>query len=266
MVSSEKKYYDLNLATNDADAQTNPAFLKLVESAIIDGYTGFALNVFKRAPLLDKDLVPIPLLNIKSLMKQSVSKSLSLRQSLDWDFSEIEQYSRITIEISDQKHAVIFTELNKIYKTYDIIAVRPTNEKMFLQCCTQIDCDIISLDLGEKLGFYLKKQSIGEALSRGVTFEICYSKALADTGKRRYLFRNAIALAEICKGKGLILSSEASDLMMHRSPLDAKMMSSLLGVEEKYRDRIICGNCEAVINRASIIGGNVTFNRGKKDL
>ena len=138
MKSQEKKYYDLNLNIQDADSTTNPAILKLVESFIVDGYTGFALNVFKRAPILEKDLVPIPKLNIKAIMKEYLTKSLSLRESMDHDYSEIEQYSRITIEISDQKHVAMFGEASKIYKTYDIIAVRPTNEKLFQQCCSQI--------------------------------------------------------------------------------------------------------------------------------
>ncbi len=114
-----------------------------------------------------------------------------------------------------------------------------------------LDCDIISLDLSEKLGFYLKKQNIGEAIGRGITFEISYGKGLTDSSKRRYLLRNAMALAEICKGKNLILSSEAVDYMGHRSPLDAKMMCSLLGIAEKHRDSVVGKNCEAVINKAS---------------
>ncbi len=135
-------YYDLNLlllpepATGSALA--NPSLLKLVENLVIDGYKGFALNVFKRAPLIEKELVPLPKLDIAAVMKDTLSKSLTLRESMDWDFSEIEQYSRITIELSDQKHAAIFMDTNKIYKTYDIIAVRPTTEKLFMQCCSQI--------------------------------------------------------------------------------------------------------------------------------
>ena len=137
-MDKEHKYYDANVLIPETGTLTTPTLLKLVESLVIDGYKGFALNVFKRAPLLDKELVPIPKLDIASVMKQALGKSLTLRKSMDWDFSEIEQYSRITIEISDQKHAAIFTDSHKIYKTYDIIAVRPTNEKLFLQCCSQI--------------------------------------------------------------------------------------------------------------------------------
>ena len=96
----------------------------------MDGYKGFALNVFKRAPLIEKDLPTISKLNIDAIMKSITSMEL--------DFSEVEQYSRITIEVSDQKHSPIFNDIHKIYKLYDIVSVRPTNEKLFLQCCSQV--------------------------------------------------------------------------------------------------------------------------------
>lgn len=245
MVDTEHNYYDLNISLPEKDPSTNPTLLKLIRSIISNGYTGFALNVFKRAPLIEKELITIPKLNITSIMKDS------LPSSIDLDFSTVEQYNRITVEISDQKHIPIFNETNKIYKIYDIIAVRPTNERLFLQSCSQIDCDIISLDLSEKLGFFIKKQNVWEAIARGVTFEITYGKALTDTAKRKHLFRNAIALAEICRGKNLIISSEVNEDVSHRSPLDVQMMSLLLGVKEKYKHMIIEDNCKIAIAKAS---------------
>jgi len=132
MVEKQHNYYDLNILIPETNPSSNPAFLNLIRNMISNGYTGFALNIFKRAPLIEKELVSIPKLNINSIMKHS------LPSSMDLDFSSVEQYSRITVEISDQKHVPIFNEVNKIYKVYDIIAVRPTNERLFLQCCSQI--------------------------------------------------------------------------------------------------------------------------------
>ena len=107
------------------------------------------------------------------------------------------------------------------------------------------------MDLSEKMGFYFRKQNIWEAIGRGVTFEICYGKALTDSSKKKYLFKNARALAEICRGKNIIISSESNEEMKHRSPIDVQMMSILLGVKEKYKDLILDENCKTVINKAS---------------
>lgn len=104
--------------------------------------------------------------------------------------------------------------------------------------------------MSEKLGFYFKKQNIWEAISRGVSFEICYGKALTDSAKRQILLRNATALAEICKGKNLIISSEVGDYISHRSPMDLKMMSELMGIEEKYRNKVLEENTQNVIFKA----------------
>jgi len=138
MVEKEHKYYDLNLILSEPYSITNPNLLKLIESCIIDGYKGFAISHFKRAPIIEKELINISKLDIVNVMKDTISKSLTLREKMDWDFTDIEQYSRITIEISDQKHITTFMESSKIYKMYDVIAVRPTTEKLFQQCCSQV--------------------------------------------------------------------------------------------------------------------------------
>jgi len=61
---------------------------------------------------------------------------------------------------------------------YDILAVRPNNEKVFLAACSSFDVDIISLDFSSRLPFYLKHTTLGLAISRGIHFEICYSGVL----------------------------------------------------------------------------------------
>ena len=60
-----------------------------------------------------------------------------------------------------------------------------------------------------------------------------------------------MALAEICNGRNLILSSEANHLILHRSPLEAKVLCSLLGIPEQHQEAVIGANCEYVINHAS---------------
>jgi len=51
-----------------------------------------------------------------------------------------------------------------IQTAYDIVAVQPTTDKMFLQACTQLKVDIITIDLSKKLNFNLKIIQVAEGL------------------------------------------------------------------------------------------------------
>jgi RNase P/RNase MRP subunit p30 len=43
-----------------------------------------------------------------------------------------------------------------------------------MDCCKEVDCDIIGFDLKEKLDFIIRRGSIGNALKRNVQFEFNY--------------------------------------------------------------------------------------------
>ena len=123
----EKKhtYYDLNLLLPKASNEMSHELIKLIESLVIDGYKGFALTLYKELPVIET----IRKFDIAEIMAQATGKSLTLRESMDLSFSEIEQYTRITIEVDNM------IDIGSINKAYDIIALRPINEKAFIQCC-----------------------------------------------------------------------------------------------------------------------------------
>eukprot|EP00041_Stephanoeca_diplocostata_P009089 m.138834 g.138834 ORF g.138834 m.138834 type:complete len:111 (-) comp17596_c0_seq12:432-764(-) len=92
-------------------------------------------------------------------------------------------------------------------KEFDIVAVNPTTEKLWAQCCEKLEIDIISLDLSKRLPFFMKPKQIGQAIDRGIYFEIAYSAAIHDTLGRRNLIANAIQLVRAAKQKHIVLSS-----------------------------------------------------------
>jgi ribonuclease P/MRP protein subunit RPP1 len=53
------------------------------------------------------------------------------------------------------------------------------NEKIFQQCCSTLDIDIISLNLNEKLPFHIKHNMVGLAIQRGIHFELSYAASIA---------------------------------------------------------------------------------------
>ena len=82
---------------------------------------------------------------------------------------KIRIYSRATliIEQSATLHHVSQAQDNG----YDITVIRPLNEKIFHSVCVDYDnYDVISLDIGVKLPFMLKRNPVYEALRRGKFF------------------------------------------------------------------------------------------------
>ncbi|ESP00435.1 hypothetical protein LOTGIDRAFT_87019, partial [Lottia gigantea] len=107
--------------------------------------------------------------------------------------------------------------------------------------------DIISLNLSEKLPFYIRKQSINLALERGIHFEIVYSPAIRDQTLRRHIISNACDLVRVCKGKNIIITSGANKPIELRGPYDIANLAQLFGLTfDQARDAVCC-NCRAVL-------------------
>ena len=147
--------------------------------------------------------------------------------------SRIHCYSRITLELDDQ-HANYALTSNPLVQQFDVVAVVPKSEKAFQLACSTLDIDMISLDLsssGGRLPFNIKNNLVGEAISRGVFFEVSYSAALNDAGQRRNLFGNMVPLVRATKGgRNVVISSGASEPIDFRAPQDIINMAFMLGL------------------------------------
>lgn len=88
-----------------------------------------------------------------------------------------------------------------VYVAPDICGGLPTDVRIYgskhsclvchAQACTSLQVDIITLDLGRRLPFWLRPGPLQAAVKRGVHFEVCYAAALRDEGSRRNFFANA---------------------------------------------------------------------------
>ncbi|ELR17829.1 ribonuclease P/MRP 30 subunit [Acanthamoeba castellanii str. Neff] len=83
-------------------------------------------------------------------------------------------------------------------------------ERFFLAACATLEVDVISLDLQERLPFKLKFQTIGQALQRGIHFEI--------------------TLAQPLRGRNIIFTSDALYPIHMRAPHDLVNLAALLGL------------------------------------
>ena len=116
--------------------------------------------------------------------------------------------------------------------------------------CAQMEVDIISLDLSTKLPYYLKHSTVGSAVSRGVYLEICYSAGIADIAARRNLISNASNLVRVTRGRGLIISSEASNAMNLRGPHDLINLATFWGLGQEKGRQCLVDNPRNVLVKA----------------
>ena len=140
---------------------------------------------------------------------------------------------RCTLHLSDhsQNH-----RLGQLSSAYDVLAIRPDNEKCLQQSCQDLECDLISLDLSTRFSFFFKHTTMASAIQRGVRFEICYGLGLlsSDGGaSRRNLISNATQLIRATRGRGIVISSEANKALACRGPADVVNMAVLWGLGQE---------------------------------
>lgn len=179
---------------------------------MIAGYNSVALNHVVQGKL-PKDKCPITRIDFPGRRP---------------DFS---QYSRLTIVMDNPQHNLGINTSNEIIRSYDFVAIQPENERMFQVACTNLDVDMISLDMSQRLSFPLRPGYIKVARDKGMVFEVQYGPMIRDPSARRHTISNALQLLRSMKGgKGVVLSSGATAAWQIRAPADVMNIAGLLGV------------------------------------
>jgi ribonuclease P/MRP protein subunit RPP1 len=226
-------FYDLNLPY---PATTNPSEISRTLSFSAElGYNCVALTRIlsgKVPPNVTNDIITHPPPNI------TIPKSMNL-------------LTRITFHISDpsQNH-----RLSSLQTAYNIVALRPTNEKALALCCQSLECDLISLDLSVRLPFILKFKAMAAALQRGIRFEICYAGGVLGGGTeaRRNLISGATALIRATRGRGIIISSEAKSALGLRGPWDLVNLAAIWGLSQERGKEAVCEEARKVVQLARL--------------
>ncbi|XP_077678570.1 ribonuclease P protein subunit p30 isoform X2 [Eretmochelys imbricata] len=147
--------------------------------------------------------------------KQEIVKPISLSELfpslpiVQGKSKPIKIVTRLTLVVSDPSHCNVLRSTSTNIRLYDIIAVFPKTEKLFHVACTNLDVDLICINVTEKLPFYFRRPPVNMAIDRGIYFELLYTPAIKDSTMRRYTISNALSLMQICKGKNIIISSAA---------------------------------------------------------
>ncbi|KAL2862091.1 RNase P subunit p30-domain-containing protein [Aspergillus pseudodeflectus] len=219
-------FYDLNVPYSPGDHEISATLSFLAEL----GYTTVALSYTIAGKLPPNPTTPS--------LPSNVPKGLTLLTRLNLPLSDPAQNQRLTT----------------IAQAYDLVALRPTNEKALLNACTNAECDIISLDLSVRHPYHFKFKMLSAAIARGIRIEICYGPGVTGSGleARRNLIGNAMSLIRATRGRGLIVSSEARKALGVRAPFDVINLACVWGLSQELGKEAICAESRKTVALARL--------------
>ncbi len=143
--------------------------------------------------------------------------------------------------------------LAELSRNYDILALRPVDERTLSLACSSLDCEIISLDLTQRLPFWFKYKMLSEAIKSGKRLELSYAQGvMGNSGMRRNLISNATQLIRASRGRGLIISSEARAAVACRGPWDAINLAAVWGLGQERGFEAMSKECRTVVVAAKL--------------
>lgn len=179
-------------------------------------------------------------------------------------FPNLKLYSRLTLQISDPAQC---QGLSKLQNIFDIIAIQPNTERALQLATTNLDVDLISFNLSNRLPFFLKHKAIGSAVEKGIKFEFCYSSVI--TGPAGYLvssttetnmslsttallarkvfFNNVMQLIRASRSNGLVVSSGAVQPLQARNGNDILNLLKTVGLDSARAKACLTDNAEKVL-------------------
>lgn len=109
--------------------------------------------------------------------------------------------------------------------------------------------DIISLEVGGKLPFMLKRNPVYEALRKEKYFEIQYGPMLEESS-RVVCMTNIINIIKATNSKNILVASHASNYTSHRTPYDVAALLATLGLDQGKALATMKENGENVVKNA----------------
>lgn len=135
---------------------------------------------------------------------------------------------------------------------YDLVALRPLDERTLQNCASNLDSDLISLDLSVRQPYHFKFKTLSEAIKRGIRFEICYAPGVADKNARQQSISNATQLIRASRGRGVVVSSNAARAVACRGPWDVVNLATIWGLSQERGYEAISKECRSVVVSARL--------------
>ncbi|KAI5969113.1 RPP1 [Candida margitis] len=199
----------------------------------------------------------------------------ALNDELKPNFPTLNLFTRVTLIVNDSSK---LQGVAKLQNHFDLFAIQPANEKALQSTILNIECDLISLNLANKLPFFLKFKAIGTGVSKGIKFEINYSQLVSGTSGyssdvsgnliKKNWFNNVLQLIRSSRSRGLVVSSGAQNPLQLRNSNDILILLKTLGLNSSKAKSCITINPEkALVNaRLRIKSYKQVISIGDRDL
>ncbi|CAD8052590.1 unnamed protein product [Paramecium sonneborni] len=236
---------DLNLRSFYAgDSQKDNQLIQLLITCIEENYHNVAVVNYVK----DQHISQQHACNFKPYNEEFLIQKQQQIANISQFTGKIKQYSRLTLEASDNKFLSSIKQENKFLSGYDIIAIKPKSEVVFTFLCTTLNFfDIITFDCYEKLPFIPKAKICKQLLDKNIMFEINYGDAIQDPNKRRQFISNAQIIINATKGRNILFSSDTSYWLYHRSPYDLVALGITIGLKKDQATQAVGLNADMVI-------------------
>jgi RNase P/RNase MRP subunit p30 len=163
--------------------------------------------------------------------------------------SPARQLRRVTVVVDDPGEAQFLSGALRGLRNLgaEVVAARPTTDRVLTFLCESADVDVISLDVrGGRAGFALTAKQAERAIARGLAFEVQYAGAIEESAaaaggaaaqtqqqqRRQQVLANIAAVVTATRGRGLVWSSGADRAEWLRGPHDVMNLAVVLGLKE----------------------------------
>ncbi|KAI1334307.1 RNase P subunit p30-domain-containing protein [Xylariaceae sp. FL0016] len=219
--------YDLNIAWSPSTSASD--LERTLKFSLSLGYNVVALNHFVHFPLPTQITNPLP------RYPQSASSPSKANYSVQQPAQNVTSNSDPALPTVLHRATIVMADpaaqhrLPQLASSYDILAIRPANEKAWQAACLNAsEASIISLDMTQQFHFHFRPKPCMAAVNRGVRFEVCYGQVLsgggtvggADARARAAFIGNVTELIRATRGRGIVISSEARNVLALRAPAD----------------------------------------------
>lgn len=263
MEMSWKKYqetmlYDLNVpwpATNyksQPSAEELTTLYNVIATLYTFGYTHIAINFIVnetvKIPINQPNLInPIKIDEIRAHFNEEKYPRFFI-------------FTRLTLIVTDPSRC---QNLSKLNNKFDIISVQPTTERSLQLAVSNLDIDLISINMSSRLPFFLKHKPLGNAIERGIKFEITYSNLIMGNagytnmldlqnssssliGRKNY-FSNFLQIIRSSRLRGLIISSGCQLPLQIRNYNDILILFETFGLPINVGKKCFIENPENVL-------------------
>ncbi|XP_049849021.1 uncharacterized protein LOC126317086 [Schistocerca gregaria] len=163
----------------------------------------------------------------------------------------LKQFKRLTLVLNEDGQVQLISSNNaRALKNWDIVAVQPCTEKIFLQCVQSSYVDLITFNVQEK-PFRIQRSVAKQAIDRGIHFEINISQILLYPKSRKAAMTNARRIVEATLGRNIIITSGADQVTGLRSPHDLANLGLFLGLGAASCKEALTTNPKKLISHAA---------------